>query len=382
MAMIGMSAIVPFLPLFVRELGITELHETASWSGLVFAGPFFVSFFLTPVWGSLGDKYGRKIMTLRAIFGLALAQFLIGFAQNVEQLFVLRLLQGGLSGFLPAAMALVAANTPEDKTGYALGVLQSSTAAGTVLGPLIGGLLSDIFGYRSVFFIVSVFLIVTGILLIVLVREEKRKKEERLYNFIENWKLVLTNKKILLSAALITLTAFGIAFVRPIFVLYIETFSLVSDYMTTITGALYSIVGITSTIGAYYWGKRVEKTGIKQNLITAAFLTGVMYLLHWFVENVWLVVPVRIILGFGFGALLPLLFTSISNRISRDRKGGVLGVGSSFQIIGNMTGPLTGGFLTGILGVKATFIFTGSIFLLISLITYLWFENPGQKDDE
>ena len=135
-AMIGMSAIVPFLPLFVRELGVTSLEETAYWSGLVFAGPFFISFFLTPIWGNLGDKYGRKMMTVRAVLGLAIAQVLVGLSQDVTQLFLARLVQGLLSGFLPAAMALVAANTPKEKTGYALGLLQSATAGGTVIRSL------------------------------------------------------------------------------------------------------------------------------------------------------------------------------------------------------------------------------------------------------
>lgn len=96
LAMVGMSAVVPFLPLFVRELGATELKDTAIWSGFVFAGPFFISFFLTPVLGSLGDKYGTKIMTLRAVFGLTIAQIIVGFSQNVTNLFIGRLIQGAL----------------------------------------------------------------------------------------------------------------------------------------------------------------------------------------------------------------------------------------------------------------------------------------------
>jgi len=184
-AMVGMSAVVPFLPLFVRQLGVTELKETAMWSGFVFAGPFFISFFLAPVWGSLGDKHGRKIMTLRAVFGLAIAQIIIGFSQNVTHLFLGRLLQGALSGFLPAAMALIASNTPENKTGYALGLLQSSTAAGTVLGPLIGGVISDLFGYRFVFFSVAILLFFTGILLLVFVKEENRVDGIQTYTFLE-----------------------------------------------------------------------------------------------------------------------------------------------------------------------------------------------------
>jgi DHA1 family multidrug resistance protein-like MFS transporter len=368
-AMVGMSAVVPFLPLFVRELGVTELKDTAMWSGFVFAGPFFISFFLTPIWGSLGDKYGRKIMTLRAILGLTIAQIIVGFSQNVTHLFVGRLIQGALSGFLPAAMALIASNTPSNKTGYALGLLQSSTAAGTVLGPLIGGVISDLFGYRFVFFSVAGLLFFTGILLLIFVKEENRVEGNTTYSFLENWRYLLNNKALRISAVLITLTALGFSFVRPIFVLYVETLK-VSTKLPTITGALYSIMGIVSTFSAVWWGKRVEKKGIRKNLLIATLITGSMYALHSAVNNPLSLIPVRILLGFGFGALLPLLFTSISNNISFERKGGVLGVASSFQIFGNMTGPIIGGYVAGVVGLKPAFIFTGLVFLVIASLIF------------
>ncbi|HAB54072.1 MAG: hypothetical protein A2315_02415 [Ignavibacteria bacterium RIFOXYB2_FULL_35_12] len=370
-AMIGMSAIVPFLPLFVRELGVVSLEETAYWSGLVFAGPFFISFFLTPIWGNLGDKYGRKMMTVRAVLGLAIAQVLVGLSQDVTQLFLARLVQGLLSGFLPAAMALVAANTPKEKTGYALGLLQSATAGGTVLGPLLGGFISDIFGFRSVFFIVAGLLIITGITVIIFVIEEKSSVEKSDHSFIDNWKYLLGNQKLLLPAIMIMLTAFGISFIRPTFVLYIETFSVSTKFLPTITGALYSIVGFFSIFSAAWWGRRVEKTGIAKNVIYASLLTGVMYVAHSIVYDVYFLIPIRILLGFGYGALSPLIFTAISNNVSSERKGGVLGVGSSFQILGNMLGPVLGGFSAGLLGLRISFAITGIFFLIITIIAHL-----------
>jgi len=369
--MIGMSAIVPFLPLFIRELGITNIEETAAWSGFVFAGPFFISFFLTPVWGNLGDRYGRKIMTVRALLGLAIAQVLVGFSQNVTQLFLARLIQGLLSGFLPAAMALVAANTPKEKTGYALGLLQSSTAAGTVIGPVIGGLISDIIDFRSVFFTVAALLFLTSLAVIFFVTEEKNNDDKSEYSFIDNWKYLLINQKLLLPAVMIMLTAFGISFIRPTFVLYIETFSVSTKFLPTLTGALYSIMGVFSIFSATWWGRRVEKTGIARNVIYASLITGLMYLSHSFVYNLYLLIPIRILLGFGYGALAPLLFTSISNNVSIVRKGGVLGVASSFQILGNMLGPVLGGFSAGYLGLRIAFVITGLFYLLITFITYL-----------
>lgn len=81
--MSGMSALVPFLPLFIRELGITDTNQTAVWSGLVFAGPFITSFLVQPLVGDLGYCSGRKLMAVRALFGPALAQLLIYFVPDV-----------------------------------------------------------------------------------------------------------------------------------------------------------------------------------------------------------------------------------------------------------------------------------------------------------
>ena len=371
-AMVGMSAITPFLPLFVRELGVQSLDASARWSGFVFAGPFLLSFFLSPIWGNLGDQYGRKIMTLRAIFGLAIAQVLSGLAQNPTQLLMARLLQGALSGFLPAAMALVASNTPESKTGYALGVLQSATAAGTVLGPFIGGVLADLIGYRSVFYVVSMLLFLTGFFIFFFIKESVLPQTRILSgSWIDNWKYLLRSKYLRTVAILISLSSFGLAFIRPIFVFYIESFPLNQQYLATITGSIYGIVGIFTVFSATWWGKKSEKSGFRKNLIYAASITGLMYIMHYFVYNYIYLIPIRAFLGFGYGALSPLLFTLISNEASQERKGGLLGVATSFQILGNMSGPILSGFIAASLGFRFPFIITGSVFLLISLITAL-----------
>lgn len=375
LAMVGMSSIVPFLPLFVRELGVTTIEETSKWSGLVFAGPFFVSLFLSSVWGNMGDKYGRKLMTIRATFGLAIAQIIIGFSSDVNQLFIGRLIQGGLSGFLPAAMSLIASNTPEEKTGYALGVLQSSTAAGTVLGPLFGGVISDFLSFRAVFFVVSGLLAIVGFAIIFLVEEDERKTSKENSSVIENWKFVLVDKKLLIPAFLIMFTSLGISFVRPIFVLYVEQLEINKNYLPTIAGSLYSIVGIFSVYSAYWWGKKTEKIGLQKSLLIASLLTGTMYILHSAISNPYFLIPVRTILGFGYGAISPLLFTRISQNVSKERRGGVLGIGSSFQVMGNLIGPLLGGYAGAVIGIKFSFIITGLFFLVIAVTSNFKMED-------
>lgn len=368
LAMAGLSSVVPFLPLFIRELGVTEINATAQWSGWIFAAPFVVSFFVIPLWGVLGDRYGRKLMTLRAVFGLAIAQILIGFSQNVEQLFLFRILQGLLSGFYPAAIALTAANTPREKTGYALGMIQSASLAGNIIGPLIGGVTSDILGFRNVFFLVGALVFLTGIFVAIFINETPRVQAEESSGYFDNLKFVFKSKYILIAGVLIFLNSFGEALLRPIFVFYIETFYFDHKLLPTVTGVLYSILGIFSTVSSAYFGKRIDKFGINKTIFWGALTTGIMYSVHYFVNDTILLIPVRMLLGMGYGIIIPALFTALSKDVSESRKGGVVGIGSSFQILGNMLGPITSGALTAMIGVRPMFIISGIIFILIGIL--------------
>ncbi|MEJ2211214.1 MAG: MFS transporter [Anaerolineae bacterium] len=142
-AIAGFSVVMPFLPYYVQELGITELHEVELWSGVLFATQAVAMTIAAPIWGSLADRYGRKMMVQRAMFGGAVVISLMGFVDNVWQLAALRALQGTLTGTVPAATTLVASSAPRERSGYALGLLQMAVWTGASVGPLLGGLVAD-----------------------------------------------------------------------------------------------------------------------------------------------------------------------------------------------------------------------------------------------
>ncbi len=366
LGMVGMSAVIPFLPLFVRSLGVKTAAEVSTWSGLVFAGPFIASFFITPLWGLLGDKYGRKIITVRAILGLAIAQFFVGLSLNVYQLFTTRVLQGFLSGFVPAALALVAANTPKEKNAFALGVLQTSIAAGNIFGPLIGGFLADLFGFRAVFFIVSGLLFLTALFFIIFVQEiNKVDKNSEKDSLTDNLKFVFRDKDFLNISIMVFLAAFGFALVRPIFVLYFESFSVKSIYFATIAGSVYATIGITNSISPPWWGKLSSKIGHNKVIIYSTLITGLIYPLHYLVTNYFYLYPIRALIGIGFGGIAPILFSLMSNLAPQSKKGSILSIGSSFQILGNSLGLVLGGFIAGLTGFRIPYVITGLIYLSI-----------------
>src|SRR5471032_1568684 len=167
----AMSQILPFLPLYIEQLGVTDHASLSLWAGLVFSGTFLVSAVVAPLWGSLADRTGRKLMLLRASLGMAIVMMLQVFATNVWQLFILRTLMGLTSGYIPNAMALVASQVPRDKSGWALGTLSTGQVSGVIIGPLLGGFMADHLGLRTVFFVTSGLMFTSFLVTLFLIKE-------------------------------------------------------------------------------------------------------------------------------------------------------------------------------------------------------------------
>ncbi len=165
------SLVMPFLPLYVEQLGVTGHSALNMWSGLVFSITFLFSAMASPFWGGLADRKGRKIMLLRSALGMAIIMALMGVAQNVWQFLILRALLGLLGGFIPNANALIATQIPRHKSGWALGTLSTGGVSGALLGPLAGGLLADNYGLRPVFFITASVLFLCFIVTLLCIRE-------------------------------------------------------------------------------------------------------------------------------------------------------------------------------------------------------------------
>jgi MFS transporter, DHA1 family, multidrug resistance protein len=227
--------------------------------------------------------------------------------------------------------------------------------------------LSDLIGFRNVFFAVALLLLLSGLLVMFFVVEENKVSRKNSSGFIENWKFLLKRKDLLYPAVLIALTALGLSFVRPVFVLYVETLDVNPALLPTITGALFSIMGIFATISSAWWGKKVMRSNIRKNFAAAAILSGLMYAVHALIYNPYHLIPVEVVLGFAYGALLPLMFTTISLNINVERRGGILGIAASFQILGNMIGPVLGGIAAASLGIRINFLLTGLIFIIIAV---------------
>ena len=362
---VGLSLVMPFLPLYIRELGVTGKEAVKIWSGLIYSAPFMVSAFLQPLWGVLGDRHGRKPMVVRAMLGLALANFLMGFAQSAPQLLILRLFQGSLAGFVAPSLALMASCAPRERTGQALGTLQSALVTGMIIGPLLGGVLAHFMGYRPIFFWTAFCCLSGAIIVIRFVKEDfvPQEKEKR-SRLRENLRYVFHSPELRVMLFLLILVQFSIVIVAPFLSLYVEYLKFSSEYVGLMTGVVFGITGVANASTAPFWGKRADRIGYQKVLRHSLLGITLFSLPQAFVTNVYQLLILRAGLGVFFSGVIPTINTIVQRSTPEKDRGGIFGIFQSGLLIGNMSGPLIGGVLSAFLGLRSIFLITTGIFFL------------------
>ncbi|GAB7386768.1 multidrug efflux MFS transporter [Bacillaceae bacterium] len=383
LVMAGMSLIMPFLPLYIQDLGIRERDEVTFWAGIVFGANFFTAFLFSPFWGSLADRYGRKIMILRSGFGMAIIVGLTGFATNVYHLLLLRLLNGVISGFIPASIALVATNTPKEHNGYALGLLQSGAVAGSIMGPFFGGLLAEWIGFRGIFFITGTAILLATLLVWLGVRETFMPAQQEKGSHL--WR---DFRKIYKREPLPTL--FGVGFFiqfsllnsLPLLPVFVQELQTSGEYIAFFSGLVTAVTGLANMLASPKLGKLGDRWGAERVLFFSLLAAAFLFVPHAFVGSVWQLLAVRFLLGFSLGGLLPAVNALVRRYAPKGMESRTYGYSNSAVFLGNMLGPIFGGYLAAFLSLRGIFLLTSAILLLNALWVKYKFSESGKRQEE
>lgn len=375
-AMVGMTSCIPFLPLYVRELGITNLADAKIWSGYVMGAATFSGVIFAPLWGYIGDKYGRKMMNVRAAAGLTVTIILMGYVSNVYELVASRFLLGALSGIIASALAFVSANTPSDRSGFAIGVLQSSLSAGSIIGPFIGGTIADRSGIRSVFIIIGVLCTISTLLIIFFLKEDKYEISNRKQVSInDNIKFIYQNKQLVILMLLIIFAQAGIQLTMPIFAFFVESLQAPKAHLATITGSLFGTVALFSIMFAPIWGRRNDKKDWRKTVFVSTSICALFLMLHIIMPEYHYLFPLRIVFGIFVAAIIPSLYSAINKQVPSESKGGIMGIASSANMFGTFAAYLSSGYIASFYGINATFIASGLLLLFVAFIAKINIEK-------
>lgn len=381
--MIGFSFVFPFIPLYVHDLGAPNSAAAARWAGVIGAASALSMAVAQPFWGSLADRHGRRLMVLRSIGAASITLMLMGLASHPWHLLVLRVLQGAFTGTVAASNALVATSVPRERVGSALGLMQVALYTGTSVGPLIGGLIADHFGYRSSCFAAGGLMLVSLLLVFSFVRESFTPPAAGSVprSFLADNRRLLGVPGLILVMGIAFLIQYGNSSVTPILTLYVHELADGVNAATT-AGVILAGTGLTSAISAVLVGKLGDRYGHRRLLpvclLGAALTSFPQALVVAPSQLFWL----RVTLGIFLGGLMPAANALLAGLVPARRRGAAFGLGATAVALANAAGPLSGAFLGGAFGIRTVFWATSLLYLAALAFVLRRFQQlPVRVDD-
>ena len=368
--MVGLTLVVPFMPLYIGTLGVHRAQDVERWSGILFAAPFLAQTLVAPLWGVVGDRYGRKIMVLRALTGIGVTNMLAAAVGAVWQLLGLRMVQGGVSGFVAATNALVSSSIPRDRLGTVMGLLQSSLTAGGIIGPLIGGALADAVGYRWVFIVTGLMCWMgSGVVLVATQEPAAPRSSTRGPGVRDNLAFFLRSPMLRTVGLLLCTSNLAVMAIEPIFPIFVATLGVPAGRVATVAGVLFSATGFASMVGAAMWGRISDRVGEGRVLVMVLSGACLAYVAQAAARDPATLFVLRVALGLAVGGLMPPLYAIVARRTPPERLGGIMGLTSSAIMIGNLVGPIAGGLFAAASGIRPVFVASGAVLGLAVLAT-------------
>jgi DHA1 family multidrug resistance protein-like MFS transporter len=333
----------------------------------------------SPIWGSVADRYGRKLMVERAMFGGAVVMGAMGFVQNVQQLVILRGLQGCLTGTIAAATTLVASSVPRQRSGQALGLLQMAVYSGASAGPLLGGLVADHFGYRAAFVLTGTLLFLAGMMVAIFVHEEFEPSPpeagSRKGDFWLGVRAVFRSRELLVVLGIELMMRLGARIMGPVFPLFVQTLVPGEARIASLVGLITGLGAATSAVGAVLLGRASDRFGYRTVLLTCALGMAVVYVPQFFVTTPVQLLILQAAAGAAMGGGLAAIGALLANLSPEGRQGAVYGLDWSVVSAANGLGPITGAAVAVGLGLRAPFLFAAGVYGLAALIVMATVSN-------
>lgn len=372
----GMMSFLPFFPSHLERLGLTDRAEIALWAGIVYGAAPFSAGLMAPLWGALGDRYGRRLMVLRAMAGVTVFVGAMSLARSPLQLLVLRILQGVFSGFLAPSVTLVSVLAPADRQGEVAGSLQTAVSLGAIAGPGIGGVLSAHVGLDSLFLFVAGASAIGGLLVLLFAREDAARRIDAgararplevlrgtLRDLVQVWR----NPRLRAALLLIFVLQFGMGSTNPLLEIHVRDLcGTTSERALLLTGYLFSAMALVNVIALPLWGRFGDRRGHVKGLILTALASSGALLLHALAPVYWMLLAARALLGGAAAGTGPLAFGLAAAEISVDRRGGAFGAVFSARTLALSTSAVAGGWLSRYLGIRGLFL-AGAALVLLAL---------------
>jgi len=357
--------VMPFMPVFLGELGVT--HGAEFYAGFVVAVSSMCNAIMSPIWGAVGDRLGRKPMMLRAAFFLALGYGLMALVQAPWQVVAIRMMIGILSGFVPMAIALVGVSTPREHVGMALGLVQTAWPSGALIGPMLGGAVADWVGLRAAMWVSAALIFLVLGVVATTVTEPFTPPPPKRKSLMADLRVAVTNPVLVPIIVVTALAGAAATALDPVLVLFSKNL-MGPSAPSWLAGLLYAVPGVAFIVTAPWWARRGEEMGFDRTVAIGLLLSAVVYVPQALVGGPWQLGAVRLGVGFVGAPIAPGVAALLATVVPRDLRGRAFGLNQTASAVGAVVGPLAGGAVGSFVGPGGAFIL-GAAFMLAG---YLW----------
>ncbi|RQS54988.1 MFS transporter [Burkholderia sp. Bp8986] len=372
--LVSLSMLLPFLPLYVRQLGVDAQSAVIQWSGVAFGATFLGTAVTAPLWGRLADRFGRKPMLVRAALGMAVVMSLIGVAHNVVELVALRLIAGLVGGYASASTVMVGTQAPRERAGWALGILSTGALAGNLVGPLVGGLLPGWLGIRGTFFAGGAMIAVAALLTIVVVKEDFDPATDAHARHARATSANPARRTDRVAVAALLVTAMMVLLanmsIEPIITVYIGGLGVDGNHLARIAGVVMAGSALGSMLTAARLGALADRIGSWNVIVGCLLLTALAMLPQAFVTHWWQLAALRMLMGMTLAGLLPSIGKLVRQSVDERATGQMLGYLQSAQFGGQVIGPVIGGQIGVALGLHSVFFVTAALLAACAALAY------------
>ncbi|ATW27619.1 MFS transporter [Candidatus Formimonas warabiya] len=371
---VAQTFVFPYLPLFIAELGVDNTKQIALWAGTIASANFLGQSIFSPLWGSVADRYGKKMMLIRSVIAVGFFTILISFVTAPVQLLALRFLLGCFSGYNAAAITFIASETPEKELGYGLGWLQTGQQAGLLIGPAIGGVLTHFWGFRVsclsaglITLAICIPLFYTRETPTAAIGKDVKKKIRESFPRIRVWGKLGSFCTLLFFVIMIT--QFANKSIEPQLATYVSKIYRGSSLELMVAG-VFMATAISHVVLAPLLGRYGDRNNHYRVLFWCLIGAGFTTLGQVLVKNIWQLILLRFVLGGFLAGILPSANALIGTNTPHQHRGTLFGLLASVNALGNFAGPICGGAIISLWdidrGFFAVFAITGILFLAAS----------------
>jgi DHA1 family multidrug resistance protein-like MFS transporter len=371
LTILAFQAALILIPYYIQQMGITDTKAVSTWTGAYQAVGAIAFAISTPIWGILGDRYGRKLMLVRAMIATTVVLVLMGLARTPGQLLIMRILQGFFTGTPAAASALVAVGSPRERLAYSLGLVQTAVFIGSSLGPMMGGYVADAWGYRATFY-ASALLAGIALLVIALLTREPggsmvKTSQGKLESPLGTFKSMLTAGPLLGLTAMVLVINLSFSLLGPVLPLTIQRLVANPAHLASTAGTISGVFALAAAAAALVVGRISDRLGYGRTVLICALGMAFLYLPQGFVTTVLMLGVLRSIQGFFQGGLAPSINAMVVNAAPLEKAGASIGLSSSASSVGTAIGPILGALLLNWTSEKAVFLISGGLFIVTAL---------------